>query len=180
MANNDTAVLYIKLSDLGTISASHKDLKAFKGTFDSLQKDMNRPAGKGKGGWKNAMMGSNEYDVARGSAGATGASGRDFANQARGLDGLVRLYATYAANVFAAGAAFRALSNAADTTNMIKGMDQLGASSGQALGTIAKRYLIIYNNKNYQKLQEKVDIAEINNGETDEKYVIHILGVNSK
>ena len=139
MANNDTAVLYIKLSDLGTISASHKDLKAFKGTFDSLQKDMNRPAGKGKGGWKNAMMGSNEYDVARGSAGATGASGRDFANQARGLDGLVRLYATYAANVFAAGAAFRALSNAADTTNMIKGMDQLGASSGQALGTIAKR-----------------------------------------
>ena len=139
MANNDTAVLYIKLSDLGTISASHKDLKAFKGTFDSLQKDMNRPAGKGKGGWKNAMMGSNEYDVARGSAGATGASGRDFANQARGLDGLVRLYATYAANVFAAGAAFRALSNAADTTNMIKGMDQLGASSGQSLGTIAKR-----------------------------------------
>jgi lambda family phage tail tape measure protein len=139
MANNDTAVLYIKLSDLGTISASHKDLKAFKGTFDSLQKDMNRPAGKGKGGWKNAMMGSNEYDVARGSAGATGASGRDFANQARGLDGLVRLYATYAANVFAAGAAFRALSNAADTTNMIKGMDQLGAASGTALGTIAKR-----------------------------------------
>ena len=139
MANNDTAVLYIKLSDLGTISASHKDLKAFKGTFDSLQKDMNRPAGKGKGGWKNAMMGSNEYDVARGSAGATGASGRDFANQARGLDGLVRLYATYAANVFAAGAAFRALSNAADTTNMIKGMDQLGAVTGQSLGTIAKR-----------------------------------------
>jgi lambda family phage tail tape measure protein len=143
MANNDTAVLYIKLSDLGTISASHKDLKAFKGTFDSLQKDMNRPAGKGKGGWKNAMMGSNEYDVARGSAGATGASGRDFANQARGLDGLVRLYATYAANVFAAGAAFRALSNAADTTNMIKGMDQLGASSGQALGTIAKRLVSV-------------------------------------
>lgn len=139
MANNDTAVLYIKLSDLGTISASHKDLKAFKGTFDSLQKDMNRPAGKGKGGWKNAMMGSNEYDVARGSAGATGASGRDFANQARGLDGLVRLYATYAANVFAAGAAFRALSNAADTTNMIKGMDQLGAASGQALGTLSKK-----------------------------------------
>jgi lambda family phage tail tape measure protein len=139
MANNDTAVLYIKLSDLGTINASHKDLKAFKGTFDSLQKDMNRPAGKGKGGWKNAMMGGNEYDVARGSAGATGASGRDFANQARGLDGLVRLYATYAANVFAAGAAFRALSNAADTTNMIKGMDQLGAVTGQSLGTIAKR-----------------------------------------
>jgi len=140
MATNDTVVLYFKLSDLGaTIDSSHKKLKAFKGTFDTLQKDMDKPTGKGKGGWKNAMMGSNEYDIARGSAGATGASGRDFANQARGLDGLVRLYATYAANVFAAGAAFRALSNAADTTNMIKGMDQLGASSGQSLGTIAKR-----------------------------------------
>lgn len=139
MATNDTVVLYFKLSDLGeTINSSHKNLKAFKGTFDSLQKEMNKPTGKGKGGWKNAMMGGDAYDVARGSAGATGASGRDFANQARGLDGLVRLYATYAANLFAAGAAFRALSNAADTTNMIKGMDQLGASSGQALGTIAK------------------------------------------
>jgi lambda family phage tail tape measure protein len=140
MATNDTVVLYFKLSDLGeTIKGGHKDLKAFKATFDSLQKDMNKPTGKGKGGWKNAMMGGDEYDVARGSAGATGASGRDFANQARGLDGLVRLYATYAANLFAAGAAFRALSSAADTTNMIKGMDQLGAASGQALGTLSKR-----------------------------------------
>jgi lambda family phage tail tape measure protein len=140
MATNDTVVLYFKLSDLGeTIKSGHKDLKAFKGTFDALQRDMNKPTGKGKGGWKNAMMGGDAYDVARGSAGATGASGRDFANQARGLDGLVRLYATYAANLFAAGAAFRALSQAADTTNMIKGMDQLGAASGQALGTIAKR-----------------------------------------
>lgn len=140
MATNDTVVLYFKLSDLGdTIKSGHKDLKAFKGTFDALQRDMAKPTGKGKGGWKNAMMGGDSYDVARGSAGATGASGRDFANQARGLDGLVRLYATYAANLFAAGAAFRALSNAADTTNMIKGMDQLGAVSGQALGTVAKK-----------------------------------------
>jgi lambda family phage tail tape measure protein len=140
MATNDTVVLYFKLSDLGeTIKGSHKELKGFKSTFDTLQKDMSKSTGKGKGGWKNAMMGGDQYDVARGSAGATGASGRDFANQARGLDGLVRLYATYAANLFAAGAAFRALSQAADTSNMVKGMDQLGAASGQALGTIAKR-----------------------------------------
>ncbi len=81
-----------------------------------------------------------EYGRARGSMGATGASGRDFANQAQGLGGLVRLYATYAANVFAVSAAFRALSEAMNTTNMVRGLDQLGTTSGVALGSLAKRF----------------------------------------
>jgi len=81
-----------------------------------------------------------EYGRARGSMGSTGASGRDFANQAQGLGGLVRLYATYAANVFAVSAAFSALSNAMDTTNMVRGLDQLGAASGVAMGGLAKRF----------------------------------------
>jgi len=133
-------VLEFSLKDVGSsLKAGKKDADAFRGSLDSIEKMTSKAGGKGKGGWKSAMMGGDQYDVARGSAGATGASGRDFANQARGLDGLVRLYATYAANLFAAGAAFRALSNAADTTNMIKGMDQLGAASGQALGTLSKR-----------------------------------------
>jgi hypothetical protein len=79
-----------------------------------------------------------DYGTARGSAGMTGASARDFANQAQGLGGLVRLYATYAANIFAVGAAFRALSTAMDTANMVKGLDQLGAASGVALGSLSK------------------------------------------
>ena len=139
---NQRYVLEFSLKDVGSsLKSGKKDADAFRGSLESIQKITSKPAAKGKGGWKNAMMGSNEYDVARGSAGATGASGRDFANQARGLDGLVRLYATYAANVFAAGAAFRALSDAADTTNMIQGMNQLGAASGQALGSIAKKLM---------------------------------------
>jgi lambda family phage tail tape measure protein len=81
-----------------------------------------------------------EYGRARGGMGATGAAGRDFANQAQGLGGLVRLYATYAANVFAVSAAFNALSQAMNTTNMVKGLDQLGAASGVALGSLAKRF----------------------------------------
>lgn len=81
-----------------------------------------------------------EYGRARGSMGSTGAAGRDFANQAQGLGGLVRLYATYAANVFAVSAAFTALSNAMDTTNMVRGLDQLGAASGVAMGGLAKRF----------------------------------------
>jgi lambda family phage tail tape measure protein len=81
-----------------------------------------------------------EYGRARGSMGSTGAAGRDFANQAQGLGGLVRLYATYAANVFAVSAAFSALSEAMNTSMMIRGLDQLGAASGLALGGIAKQF----------------------------------------
>jgi len=84
-----------------------------------------------------------QYGQMRGSAEQTGASARDFANQAQGLGGLVRLYATYAANVFAVGMAFRALSNAMDTTNMIKGLNQLGASSGVALGALSKQLVSV-------------------------------------
>jgi len=79
-----------------------------------------------------------EYDQARASVG-TGAAGRDFAKQAQGLGGLVHVYATFAANLFAVSAAFTALKNAADTTSMVKGLDQLGASSGRNLGTLAQR-----------------------------------------
>ena len=100
----------------------------------------NAPAPGGTSGSRRAAeMSEQEYGRARGAAGATGASARDFANQAQGLGGLVRLYATYAANVFAVGAAFRALSTALDTTNMIRGMDQLGAATGRNLGTLAER-----------------------------------------
>jgi hypothetical protein len=81
-----------------------------------------------KGGSRaaNAAFQQTEYNTARGTIG-TGAGGRDFAKQSRELDGLVRLYAVYAANIFAAGAAFRALSEAMDTTNMVAGLNQLGA-----------------------------------------------------
>jgi len=78
------------------------------------------------------------YGVARSTVG-TGAAGRDFAQQAQGLGGLVHVYATFAANLFAVGAAFTALSKAADTTNMVSGLDQLGAASGRSLGTLAKQ-----------------------------------------
>jgi lambda family phage tail tape measure protein len=96
---------------------------------------------KGGGGTRSAAAAfqQTEYGTARGTIG-TGASGRDFAKQSRELDGLVRLYAVYAANVFAAGAAFRALSDAMDTTNMIAGLNQLGAASGVAMGGLAKRF----------------------------------------
>jgi lambda family phage tail tape measure protein len=81
-----------------------------------------------------------EYGRSRGAMGATGASARDFANQAQGLGGLVRLYATWAANIFAVTAAFRALSEAMNVQNMIQGLDQLGAAQGVSLGSLSKRF----------------------------------------
>ena len=80
-----------------------------------------------------------EYNQMRGIGQVTGAASRDFADQSRGLGGLVRLYATFAANIFAVSAAFNVLRNAADTTNLVAGLDTLGAQSGKALGTVAKQ-----------------------------------------
>lgn len=80
-----------------------------------------------------------DSNTARGIQGATGAASRDFAAQAQSLGGLVHVYATFAANLFAVSAAFTSLSKAADFTNMVKGLDQLGASSGHTLGSLAKR-----------------------------------------
>ena len=79
-----------------------------------------------------------QYDQAR-AAGGTGAAGRDFAKQAQGLGGLVHVYATFAANLFAVTAAFTALKDAANTENMIRGLDSLSASSGRNLGSLAKQ-----------------------------------------
>ena len=78
-----------------------------------------------------------DYGRARASVG-TGAGARDFAKESQGLGGLVRLYATVAANLFAVGAAFNTLKEAMNTTNMVEGLNQLGATSGQSLGTLAK------------------------------------------
>ena len=87
----------------------------------------------------NAAPTATDTNLSRGVAGVSGASGRDFAKQAQGLGGLVHVYATFAANLFAVSAAFGALSRAADTTNIIKGLDQLGAVSGRSLGNLAKQ-----------------------------------------
>lgn len=78
-----------------------------------------------------------EYGRARAAVG-TGAAGRDFANQAQGLGGLVRVYATFAANIFAVSAAFEALNKAAQTERLIQSLDKLSVSAGANLKSVAK------------------------------------------
>jgi len=82
-----------------------------------------------------------EYNRGRGTMGSTGASARDFAKESRGLGGLVQVYATVAANLFAVTAAFGALKDAMNTTNMVNGMNQLCSVSGVALGTMAQKFV---------------------------------------
>jgi hypothetical protein len=135
ISDNGSAAKTIK-----SVKQLHSELEATKRTASSISTP--KPAGyRGAAApsGSEAMMSNQEYGRARGATASTGAAGRDFSNQAQGLGGIVRLYATYAANVFAVGAAFRALSNAMDTANLVKGLDQLGASSGTALGTLSKR-----------------------------------------
>ena len=130
MANN-TINANLEVTDTGnTVKQRIKDMQGLNAETEKLNKS------KAAAVYKAESM---DYGVARAiSGGGTGAAGRDFAKQAQGLSGLVHVYATFAANLFAVSAAFRALSDAADTTNMIKGMDQLGAQTGRSLGTIAK------------------------------------------
>ncbi len=131
-----------------TVDFELKDSKKSVDAVDASGKRLNKTLERTKeltqgtrGGSKAAAAAFDQtgYNAARGTIG-TGASGRDFAKQSRELDGLVRLYSIYAANIFAAGAAFRALSEAMDTTNMVAGLNQLGAASGVAMGGLAKRF----------------------------------------
>jgi hypothetical protein len=80
-----------------------------------------------------------DSNLARGTIGDTGAGAKDFAAQAAGLGGLVHVYATFAANLYAISTAFTALSNAVNTAHLVQGLDQIGAASGQALGTLSKQ-----------------------------------------
>ncbi len=114
-----------------------------------------------------------EYGRARGSMGTTGASARDFANQAQGLGGLVRVYATVAANLFAVSAAFNALKEAANTTSMIKGLDQLGAASGMALGSLSQR--LVQTTDNAITLREAMTtVAKASSAGLDSRQILEI------
>lgn len=77
--------------------------------------------------------------IGRGTAaGASRGDSRDFARQAQGLGGLVHIYATFAANVFAVSAAFTALSKAMDFQNMQKAADVLSTKVGVSINGLAK------------------------------------------
>lgn len=129
----------------GTLKARTSEAKDLNKELERAEKLAGRTfaaqsSERAAGGTAGFAMNEGQYARARGVAGSTGAEARDFAAQSQSLGGLVRLYATWAANIYAAGAAFNALREAANVTNMISGMNQLGTASGVALGSMAKQF----------------------------------------
>jgi len=142
--SNETIKIGIDVSSNGTLPKSEKEAAALNKQLEALARNADR-ANKaqqgGTGGSRKAAatMDNTGYRNLQGTAQTSGAEGRDFAKQSQGLGGLVRVYATFAANIFAVSAAFTALKEAAATENMVKGLDQLGAASGRNLGTLSKQ-----------------------------------------
>ena len=135
---SNTVNVNIAASDNGSIGKVTNEARKLNKELAAAQKAAAsiRPASQ-----TAAVSRSNDIEanrLAKGIGESTGASSRDFAKQAQGLGGLVHVYATFAANLFAVTAAFTALSKAADYSNMVKGLDQLGAASGRNLGSMAK------------------------------------------
>lgn len=179
----------IDVSDNGTAQKATQAAERLKQAYDaagaSAQK-INVPPSGGGGGKTMAAAQTRaassaelvEYNRQRAVSQGTGASARDFAKQSEGLGGLVRLYATFAANVFAVAAAFNALSRAMDTTNMIKGLDQLGAQSGMALGGLSKRFVDVTDGA--ISLRESVEaVAKASAAGLSSKQILQI-GDNAK
>ena len=149
--SNKTIKLGLELNDNGSVNKVIKDVNTLRKEVDSLNTataKTNTVARVAAAAYKaaaptGALADANNndrtaYNIARSGAG-TGADARDFAKQAQGLGGLVHVYATFAANLFAVTAAFNALKQAADTTNLVDGLNQLGAASGKSLGNLAKQ-----------------------------------------
>jgi len=142
--SNDTIKVGIDVSSNGTLPKTEKEAAAVNKQLEALARNAERASKAQQGGTSGsrkayATMDNSGYRNLQGTAQTSGAEGRDFAKQAQGLGGLVRVYATFAANVFAVSAAFTALREAAATENMVKGLDQLGAASGRNLGTLSKQ-----------------------------------------
>jgi lambda family phage tail tape measure protein len=139
MADN-TVNIKLQLTALG-IKEANSDAVALSSNLDKAVKtaDVIKKTA--------AASGTGESKTARslGIGAGTGSAASDFAAQASGLGGLVHLYATFAANLFAVSAGFTMLSKAMDTTNLVAGLDQIGASVGKNLGSLSKQMVDIAN-----------------------------------
>ena len=147
MTTDNTIKANVEVTDNGSTSEVIKNIETLVKSLKAAQREakatmtaQTAPSGGSAGSRAAAegMMSGSAYGISRAAGAGTGAAARDFAKESQGLSGLVRLYAVYAANLFAVSAAFRALSSAADTANMTKGLQQLSAQSGVSLANVSK------------------------------------------
>lgn len=111
----------VKVDDKGTTRKVGLEAKKTAGQLDGVAKS------------------SSEVDRnMKGAANATSNSTKSFAKMSQGMGGLVSVYATIAAQVFAVSAAFQFLKDASDTANLIAGQKALGTVTGVAYGSLTK------------------------------------------
>ena len=108
-----------------------------KGTTKKLAIDSKRLSD----GLEKGSKGTKDFDRnLRGVIGTAQAGGRNFAALAQGIaGGIVPVYAAFAAQVFAIGAAFRFLQSAGDLATLEKGQIAYASSTGVALRTLTNR-----------------------------------------
>tara|TARA_B100001778_G_scaffold305276_1_gene283803 strand:+ start:981 stop:4862 length:3882 start_codon:yes stop_codon:yes gene_type:complete len=106
----------------------------FKVSDDGTLKLLGKQAQKTGAALKNT--GKNAGDVRRNMQAMSGrveSGTKGFARMQQGTGGLVQSYAILASTLFAVGAAFRALQNAANIENQIKGFRSLAAITGESM-----------------------------------------------
>lgn len=85
------------------------------------------------------------YRAAQGTAQNTSNTTKAFSKQAGVVGGLVPIYATFAANVFAVSAAFGVLSRSAAVSQLETSLENIGVSAGKNLPLVAKNLRDITN-----------------------------------
>jgi len=137
----------ISISAMMNFGASGADaiVKKTQQIRDNLATAGKTSANLGRLPYKDKGLSTTSNRTMRGAAANRSASGRDFSGLAAGLqdndndtNNLVAAYATLAANLFAVTAAFTALQKAAQTEQLAKGLELMGARSGIALGKVAR------------------------------------------
>ena len=127
MANEVTFIVKVEGKNVSIVQKQTDKLAKSTGDVDKAQ--------------KKATQSGNKFHKLQKGVGQLGANNtKNFSkmNQTMGgSSGLVAAYATLAANVFAATAAFGALQRAAEFENLKKGLHELGQQSGRTLSILA-------------------------------------------
>jgi hypothetical protein len=121
MAKEFVVTLVVDITGKGKIKATTQEVKEL-----------------GKATQQTGIQAANFDKNLKGVAGNAKNASSQFAKQAQGMGGLVHVYATVAANVWALTAAFQVLKNAADLSIMEKAANDLSISTGVSFTSVAK------------------------------------------
>lgn len=143
MANKEIHIP-LKVDDQGSTKKKTEEARALREELEKASKVAENMGGGSetlrKAKKRSEPLGKqlDDYDKLRGVSNISGGTARDFSDQARGLGGLVRLYATFAANIYAVSAAFNALKEAANVDKMIRANELMSTRVGLNLNKLAK------------------------------------------